>query len=274
MPGGYSQQLLDEIRARVDIVELVGQVVKLKRAGENWKGLCPFHTEKTPSFTVNPEARHLPLLRLRRGRRRLRLPHAPGSPRLPRGRARAGRPRRRRAARGREPTPEAGGKLRGAAPRDGAGRRRSTADALWEAGRRSAPAPISTQRGVDPEVARRFGLGYAPEGWDTLLGRHAPARASARTLLGRPGSSLPRQNGPGFYDRFRGRLLFPIRDSAGPRRRLRRPRARRARSPSTSTRPETPLYVEGQTALRPRPSPARRCASSSRASSSRATSTA
>jgi DNA primase len=55
MPGGYSQQLLDEIRSRADILEIVGQVVKLKRTGENWKGLCPFHTEKTPSFTVNPK---------------------------------------------------------------------------------------------------------------------------------------------------------------------------------------------------------------------------
>jgi DNA primase len=55
MPGGFTQQHLDEIRSRVDIVEIVGQVVKLKRAGENWKGLCPFHTEKTASFTVNPK---------------------------------------------------------------------------------------------------------------------------------------------------------------------------------------------------------------------------
>ena len=55
MPGGFTQQHLDEIRSRVDILEIVGQVVKLKRAGENWKGLCPFHTEKTASFTVNPK---------------------------------------------------------------------------------------------------------------------------------------------------------------------------------------------------------------------------
>ena len=51
----FSPQILDEIRARLDIVELVGQVVNLKRAGQHWKGLCPFHAEKTPSFTVNPK---------------------------------------------------------------------------------------------------------------------------------------------------------------------------------------------------------------------------
>src|SRR5262245_53690855 len=51
----FTSELLDEIRSRSDLVELIGQYVSLKRAGVNWKGLCPFHAEKTPSFTVNPK---------------------------------------------------------------------------------------------------------------------------------------------------------------------------------------------------------------------------
>ncbi|MGH7894365.1 MAG: CHC2 zinc finger domain-containing protein, partial [Candidatus Binatia bacterium] len=52
--AGYAQPLLDDIRAAVDIVDLVGRFVNLRKAGQNWKGLCPFHAEKTPSFMVNP----------------------------------------------------------------------------------------------------------------------------------------------------------------------------------------------------------------------------
>src|SRR5207245_9988264 len=51
----YSQGLLDDVRNAVDIVDLVGRFVNLRKAGVNWKGLCPFHAEKTPSFMVNPK---------------------------------------------------------------------------------------------------------------------------------------------------------------------------------------------------------------------------
>src|SRR3972149_3272373 len=137
MAGGFSPQLLEEIRARVDIVDLVGQFVNLKRAGENWKGLCPFHAEKTPSFMVHPK----------KG-----IFHCFG----------------------------------------------------WGEG---APRYLDS-RGIAPEMARRFVLGYAPEGWDHLLG-FMKGRGVTEEQLVQVGLVLPRQTGPGVYATVRGRGPLP-----------------------------------------------------------------
>ena len=92
-------EVLDEIRARVDLVDLVGAVVPLKRAGERWKGLCPFHQEKTPSFTVHPKLNLFHCFGCHAGGRRLRVPAPARSPRLPRGGSPPGRPGGRPVAR-------------------------------------------------------------------------------------------------------------------------------------------------------------------------------
>ncbi|HED23632.1 MAG TPA: DNA primase, partial [Firmicutes bacterium] len=55
MPQGIPEEIIDEIRQRTDLVTLVGEYIKLERRGKNMVGLCPFHSEKTPSFTVSPE---------------------------------------------------------------------------------------------------------------------------------------------------------------------------------------------------------------------------
>ena len=242
MPGGFSQQQLDEIRSRVDIVEVVGQSVKLKRAGENWKGLCPFHTEKTASFTVNPKRNIYHCFGCGAGgdafsflmrQDRVAFPEAV---RTLAERAGVALPTAGRA-------PEADGKLE-------ALRRVMTLAAefytqsLWERGGEKARAYLE-QRGVDPEVARRFGLGYAPESWNALLGVMARQGIGDDAMV-QAGLALARQNGPGFYDRFRGRLLFPIRDVQG-RVVAFGGRALSGEEPKYLNSPETPLYVKGQT---------------------------
>ncbi len=242
MPGGFTQQHLDEIRSRVDILEIVGQVVKLKRAGENWKGLCPFHTEKTASFTVNPKRNIYHCFGCGAGgdafsflmrQDRVAFPEAVralaerAGVTLPDAGTRA---------------PEVDGKLE-------ALRRVMTLAAefyttsLWERGGEKARAYLE-QRGVDPEVAKRFGLGYAPESWNALLsvmGR----QGIGEDVLVQAGLILSRQNQPGFYDRFRGRLLFPIRDVQG-RVVAFGGRALSGEEPKYLNSPETPLYVKGQ----------------------------
>ena len=114
---------------------------------------------------------------------------------------------------------------------------------LWEAGGAKAREYLDT-RGVDAEVARRFGLGYAPASWDALLSR-MKAEGVGDDLLVQAGLVLPRQTGGGFYDRFRGRLLFPIRDTQG-RVVAFGGRALAGEEPKYLNSPETPLYVKGQ----------------------------
>ena len=240
MAGGFSSQILDEIRSRVDIVEIVGQFVNLKRSGEHWKGLCPFHSEKTPSFTVNPKRGIFHCFGCGVGgdafgflmrQDRLAFPEAV---RTLAQRTGVELPTRR--------TPEVEGKLEGL-------RRVMTlatqfyTDALWAREGAKARAYVEG-RGVDLEVAKRFGLGYAPAGWNALL-THMGKEGVTETELVAAGLALPRQNAPGFYDRFRGRLLFPIRDLQG-RVVAFGGRAMGAEEPKYLNSPETALYVKGQ----------------------------
>jgi DNA primase len=240
MAGGFSSQVLDEIRSRADIVEIVGQFVNLKRSGEHWKGLCPFHSEKTPSFTVNPKRGIFHCFGCGVGgdafgflmrQDRLAFPEAV---RTLAQRTGVELPTQR--------TPEAEGKVEGL-------RRVMTlatqfyTDALWAREGAKARAYVEG-RGVDLEVAKRFGLGYAPEGWNALL-THMGREGVTETELVAAGLALPRQNAPGFYDRFRGRLLFPIRDLQG-RVVAFGGRAMGAEEPKYLNSPETALYVKGQ----------------------------
>jgi len=240
--AGFGADVLDDIRARVDIVELVGQFVNLKRAGENWKGLCPFHTERTPSFTVNPKRGIFhcfgcgaggDAFRFLMRHDRLAFPEAVRALAERTGVA---------LATSREAEPEVAGKLE-ALRRVMALAAEFYSRSLWEAGGAKAREYLDT-RGVDSEVARRFGLGYAPASWDALLSRMTN-EGVGDDLLVQAGLVLPRQTGGGFYDRFRGRLLFPIRDTQG-RVVAFGGRALAGEEPKYLNSPETPLYVKGQ----------------------------
>ena len=240
MAGGFSTPILDEIRSRVDIVELVGRFVNLKKAGEHWKGLCPFHTEKTPSFTVNPKRGIFHCFGCGVGgdafsflmrQDRLAFPEAV---RILAERSGVELPKER--------SPEVEGKL------ESLRRAMSLAaqfyiDALWAEDGAKARGYLE-RRGVDLEVARRFGLGWAPEGWNALLG-HMGRQGVGEELLVSAGLAVRRENAPGFYDRFRGRVLFPIRDQQG-RVVAFGGRGLGSEEPKYLNSPETPLYVKGQ----------------------------
>jgi len=235
-------EILDEIRARVDLVDLVGAVVPLKRAGERWKGLCPFHQEKTPSFTVHPKLHLFHCFGCHAGgdafeflRRHDRL-EFPEAVRLLAERVGVPLP-------GREATPEA-------SARDGLLQLMEWAARRFEAGLWDGPDAARARqylegRGIGRETAQAFRLGYAPEGWDHLLGAARKDGHAVESLLA-AGLAIPRQNGPGHYDRFRGRLIFPIADTQG-RVIAFGGRGLAGEEPKYLNSTETPLYQKGQT---------------------------
>ena len=176
MAGLIKREDIDEVRQRTDIKEIVDGYVTLKGAGlGSFKGLCPFHDERSPSFHVRPQVGTLPLLRLRRGRRRHLLRAEAGPHHLPRGRGEA---RRTGSA--------SSSATRTAAPgpnREDVGRRQRLLDAHKVADeffRAQLLTPGAADgrnflagRGFDRAAAEQFGVGYAPQGWDALL-KHLP----------------------------------------------------------------------------------------------------
>ena len=205
--ASYPPALLDEIRAGVDVVDLVGRFVNLRKAGQNYKGLCPFHGEKTPSFMVNPRKGIFHCFGCGVGgdvfgflmrQDRLSFPEAVRALARQAGVA----------------LPEERGARPGDSGREELYRAMELAasfysERLWSVGGERARTYLD-ERGVAPEVARRFGLGWAPEGWETLPEALRSSGINDETLL-TAGLRIARENRPGAYDRFRGRLLFPIR---------------------------------------------------------------
>ena len=236
-------EVLDQIRTRVDLVDLIGASVPLKRAGDRWKGLCPFHQEKTPSFTVNPKLGIFHCFGCHAGgdafeflKRHDHL-EFPEAVRVLADRTGVPLPTRD------GPRFEPGGREGLHGLLDWASRRYEIW--LWERDDAERARRYLAERGIATDVARAFRLGYAPEGWDHLLSAARHEGFSAEALLG-AGLVLPRQTGSGHYDRFRGRLIFPIADSQG-RVIAFGGRALAGEEPKYLNSPETPVYQKGQT---------------------------
>jgi DNA primase len=235
-----SRAVCDQIRANLDIVELIGRVVRLRPAGENWKGLCPFHAEKTPSFNVNPRKGIFKCFGCGVGgdafafvmrQDKLTFPEAVRELARIAGVALPD-----------EAGGSAGGSGREALFQAMALAARLYAEALWNTGGERARAYLD-RRGIDPELARRFGLGLAPESWDFLREAARGERVGDDVLV-TAGLAVPRPSGSGVYDRFRGRLIFPICDLQGRVVAL-GGRAFGDEQPKYLNSPETPIYSKG-----------------------------
>jgi DNA primase len=213
--GRIPQHFIDELIARADIVEVIGLRVQLKKAGREYKACCPFHSEKTPSFWVSPDKQfyhcfgcgkhgtvlgflmdhdHMAFpeaveeLATRLG---LEVPHEGGSDNAPR--------------RADEPLYDV--------MKDVA---HFYAEALAHEPR---ARDYITRRALTPETLERFQIGYAPNSWNEVLRRFGATDAARKALLD-GGLIVERErgqmrDGERHYDRFRDRLMFPIRDGRG-----------------------------------------------------------
>lgn len=210
--GRIPQSFIDEVLLRTDIVDLVDARVKLKRAGKNYTACCPFHTEKSPSFTVNREKQFYYCFGCGASGNALsflmehdRMDFIDGLKQLA-GQAGLTLPETRETGRPRESHQPLFDALEAAA-------------AWFEQQLRSAPAreravSYLKRRGVTGQVAKAFRLGYAPPGWDNLLNQLATTPDLQQQLLG-AGLLIRHEQRQSVYDGMRDRVIFPIRDFRG-----------------------------------------------------------
>jgi len=209
-----SDESLERVKQAADIVEVISAHTDLRRQGARWVGLCPFHEERTPSFSVDPQeklyhcfgcgvggdtikfveekeglgfAETVELLAERYGVEVEREREDP--------RAEARRQQRRRL-----------GDLLD---------RTATfyASYLWDSEEARKARDYLAERGLGEEVLRAFGVGYAPSAWDKVLVRGQRAGFNVAEL--RSVGLVQKGRGGGEYDRFRSRIIFPIRDRRG-----------------------------------------------------------
>ena len=215
MAGQIPQRFIDDLLSRVDVVEVVGERVQLKKAGRNYSGLCPFHQEKTPSFTVSADKQfyhcfgcgaHGNALRFLMEYDKLPFPEAveqlAGRLGLEVPREGADDPR----AREREKKRDQGVNLLELAARF---YRERIAMQDGQAAQR-----YLSERGLSPEVVKTYGIGYAPSGWDALK-QHLSERGVSEAVQVEYGLLINHEASGRTYDRFRDRVMFPIRDLRG-----------------------------------------------------------
>jgi DNA primase len=241
------EEIVQEVLLRTDVVDVVGDYVLLKKTGENYKGLCPFHNEKTPSFTVSPAKGFFYCFGCQAKGNAAGFLMQQASLTFPEA-------IQMLASRYGVHVPETGAAqksnkhqplydlLRAATTFFHDSLRR---DPAGEAGR-----AFCRQRQISSDLAARFELGHAPQAWEAL--RQAMLQQGFTEELLIQGGLVVERHEPQrrVYDRFRNRVVFPIHDHAG------RPVAFGARmldesadrkGPKYLNSPETPIFHKGQT---------------------------
>lgn len=239
MAGRIPEKFIDDLLARIDIVDVIQERVPLKKSGRDWSARCPFHDERSASFTVSPAKQfyhcfgcgeHGSAIGFLMKYDRLEFPDAVEE----------------LANRAGLKVPYEGGRE---APREDSSDLYNVLDAAAKFFRRQLDASETartyfTGRGLDESILTRFNLGYAPDAWDALknaLGTN-PARIA---LLEKSGMLTSGERG-GKYDRFRDRVMFPILDRRGRTIAFGGRVMGKDEGPKYLNSPETPLFHKGR----------------------------
>jgi DNA primase len=213
MAGRIPQPFIDEIVARSDIVEIIGARVPLKKSGREFKACCPFHNEKSPSFWVSPDKQfyhcfgcgaHGTVVGFLMQYEKMEFIDAVADLAQ---RAGLEVPREAQGARD-----QGGVDFHQIMARIAGFFEQNLAD-------NARALKYVSLRGIDAKTTAKFALGFAPDSWDALLSRFGSQEDERRQIL-QLGMIIERdtrggERAAGFYDRFRDRLMFPIRDSRG-----------------------------------------------------------
>ncbi len=209
------ENTIADIRKAADIVEVVADAVILKKAGKDFLGLCPFHSEKTPSFTVSPEKQIYYCFGCGAGGNVFSFLMAHEGISFPEA-ARSLASRYGIEIPAPDLSPEAGRRLSEKERLYAVNQSAMSffRDTLLHAEAGKKARAYLEKRGITDQTSEDFQLGYAPRAWDGLL-KFFSGKKTELTLLEKAGLILPRKERPGFYDRFRDRIMFPITDSQG-----------------------------------------------------------
>jgi DNA primase len=216
MPGLIPQAFLDDLLDRVDIVEVIDRRVKLKKAGKNYSARCPFHDEKTPSFSVNPDKQFYYCFGCGAGGNALGFVMEYDNVEFPQAvetlANSAGMEVPREQTTGGQDSRSAESKSKPLYAL------MEKASAFYQQQLRQHPEKAAAVdylkgRGLTGEIAKQFGVGFAPPGWDNL-GSALADNDEIRDQLVQAGMLVASEKGK-IYDRFRDRVMFPIRDRRG-----------------------------------------------------------
>jgi len=243
LAGKIPESTISEVIERADILEVVEKYVPLKKKGRNFMGLCPFHSEKTPSFSVNPEKGLFKCFGCGKGGTVLTFLMEMEGMTFP------------------EAVRELGGRygvrVETAAPTPMDKKRDDKRERLYVINREAEKYFIETlksdagksavkylkERGIDGRTAKDFSLGFAVRKWEGLT-KHLKDKGITEKEIEEAGLAI--MGDKGFYDRFRGRIIFPIRDHRGRLSGFGGRTIEEDYEPKYMNSPETPVYHKGE----------------------------